>query len=484
MPMYHSSSRLPPLWLTQPTLDQLQQQIQNIQLITSQLSQKLNPRPHAYYGSLSFNNNRIGQNLRGYSRGKSRVVVNPCPREWHNRKDKLFTPTKQEQPMASSDPRKQPINPTPILSSSTTTPIPPTNPPPPVTSLPQFSQSTYSSPFVRATSDDFLNHHQTKPNKNVNFSALFQGPPPVYTTGEHGEFSGEHKGEYEEYEDYEDEQFSPVQGVRTFGAGPTFATTDPYVPHQRNKHHREFPRPDIPYPQPQPVNQNQRPTPRPRARMNAEGLPRRIERYNNQGGNQAGYQKSYQQGNQAGSSGSSSGNKEVTDKTLKSLATQVAQLASDMSEMKNGNGRLPSDTTINPQHQSSSSKNRNMHISAVSTLEDMDEEEENCKSAVQEETPPGRHRVQSSKNYFKMDARSSETIYGMKKPPKHVKHTFENGEFAKMREKDELGHIEKMGDTKQCWVATPKCGKEVTQGRWIHEVVIWGATTALLWNTL
>ncbi|KAD5961255.1 hypothetical protein E3N88_12728 [Mikania micrantha] len=238
-----------------------------------------------------------------------------------------------------------------------------------------------SSPFVRATSDDFLNHNQTKPNKNVNFSALFQGPSPVYTTGEHGEFSGEHEDEYEEYEDYENEQFSPVQGVRTFGAGPNFATTDPYVPHQRNQHHREFPRPDIPYPQPQPR----------KAQSQRRG---RHAQYNDQGGNQAGYHKSYQQGNQAGSSGSSGG----------SIGDVMEMLKAMQMEMK-----------------------------AESTARLQDKETE---------------------------ARSSETIYGMKKPPKHVKYDVENGEFVKTREKDELGYIEKMGDTKQFWVGNHKDSKD------------------------
>ncbi|KAD0397240.1 hypothetical protein E3N88_44333 [Mikania micrantha] len=108
------------------------------------------------------------------------------------------------------------------------------------------------SPFVRVTLDDFLNHRQVKPNKTVNFSVPFQGPPPVHTKSEQGELSGAHEDDYADYEDYDDEQFSPVYGAKTFGAGPTFATTGPYVPNRRNQHHREFPRPDIPYPQQQP----------------------------------------------------------------------------------------------------------------------------------------------------------------------------------------------------------------------------------------
>ncbi|KAD5802992.1 hypothetical protein E3N88_14352 [Mikania micrantha] len=79
-PVSQQPSSATPL-VTQPTLDQLQQQIQNIQLITSQLSQQLNPRPQAYYASRSFNNNRNGRNTRGYSRGTSRGAFNPRPRD-------------------------------------------------------------------------------------------------------------------------------------------------------------------------------------------------------------------------------------------------------------------------------------------------------------------------------------------------------------------------------------------------------------------
>ncbi|KAJ9566905.1 hypothetical protein OSB04_002871 [Centaurea solstitialis] len=51
----------------QPTLDQIQQQLQSIQLVASQLGYQLNPLPtqraHAYYGYRSFNNNRGGRDL-------------------------------------------------------------------------------------------------------------------------------------------------------------------------------------------------------------------------------------------------------------------------------------------------------------------------------------------------------------------------------------------------------------------------------------
>ncbi|KAJ0902932.1 putative transcription factor interactor and regulator CCHC(Zn) family [Helianthus annuus] len=69
----------------QPNLDQLQQQLQNIQLMASQLGYQLNPisspRPQAYYGSRSYNNNRGGRGSRGSSRGNSRGGFNNRPRD-------------------------------------------------------------------------------------------------------------------------------------------------------------------------------------------------------------------------------------------------------------------------------------------------------------------------------------------------------------------------------------------------------------------
>src|ERR1044071_2814149 len=111
----------------------------------------------------------------------------------------------------------------------------------------------------------------------------------------------------------------------------------------------------------------------------------------NQGGNQ-GYNNNYQRGyNQGGSSsnqGNSSGNQggdeslsskmdalmsmmkdanndikeikkgnEVRDKSHEALAKQVGQLAEEMAQWRGSTGKLPSDTTINPQHQGSSSTN-------------------------------------------------------------------------------------------------------------------------------
>ncbi|KAD7117883.1 hypothetical protein E3N88_05151 [Mikania micrantha] len=90
----------------------------------------------------------------------------------------------------------------------------------------------------------------------------------------------------------------------------------------------------------------------------------------------------------------------------------------------------------------------------------MKEEDEIWNSVVQDQTPPSRHGVQSMKEHTKVEARSSESTHGMKKPPKHVKHAFENGEFVKRRSKDEHEDTEKMGDKKWCWYDYNKNSKD------------------------
>ncbi|KAL8241068.1 hypothetical protein R6Q59_014423 [Mikania micrantha] len=47
-------------------------------------------------------------------------------------------------------------------------------------------------------------------------------------------------------------------------------------------------------------------------------------------------------------------------------------------------------------------------------------------------------RVENSKEHIKVKARSSKSLNGLKKPPKHIKHAYENGEFVNMRLKDEF----------------------------------------------
>ena len=57
---------------------------------------------------------------------------------------------------------------------------------------------------------------------------------------------------------------------------------------------------------------------------------------------------------------------EIRVKNHEGLAKQVAQLTEEFRESRRDPGKLPSDTTINSQHQQSSSKNiRGIHISAV-----------------------------------------------------------------------------------------------------------------------
>ncbi|XP_022014740.1 uncharacterized protein LOC110914242 [Helianthus annuus] len=59
----------------------------------------------------------------------------------------------------------------------------------------------------------------------------------------------------------------------------------------------------------------------------------------------------------------------MRDKSHEVLAKQVEQLAKEVAQMRGNVGKLPSDTTMNQKHQSSSTSNeRNVHISAVSLL--------------------------------------------------------------------------------------------------------------------
>ncbi|KAJ0544914.1 putative RNA-directed DNA polymerase [Helianthus annuus] len=67
---------------TSPSLEQLQQQLQHIQLAASQLGYQLHPnppQPQAYFGSRTFSNNRSGRNNRG--RGNSRGSFTPRSRD-------------------------------------------------------------------------------------------------------------------------------------------------------------------------------------------------------------------------------------------------------------------------------------------------------------------------------------------------------------------------------------------------------------------
>ena len=79
------------------------------------------------------------------------------------------------------------------------------------------------------------------------------------------------------------------------------------------------------------------------------------------------------------------------------MANQVAQLTEEFRESRRDPGKLPSDTTINPQHQQSSSKNtRGIHISVVSNSSD------SCEENDKNENEPGDKSQTSNKvNLFK-----------------------------------------------------------------------------------
>ncbi|XP_021991058.1 uncharacterized protein LOC110887797 [Helianthus annuus] len=67
---------------------------------------------------------------------------------------------------------------------------------------------------------------------------------------------------------------------------------------------------------------------------------------------------------------------EVRDKAIQALTTQMGQLATEMKELKQSSGKLPSDTTTNPTHQKKGSS-----VGQVSTLR-------NGKSYKKVDTPP------------------------------------------------------------------------------------------------
>ncbi|KAD7117464.1 hypothetical protein E3N88_04732 [Mikania micrantha] len=126
----------------------------------------------------------------------------------------------------------------------------------------------------------------------------------------------------------------------------------------------------------------------------------------NQNGNR-GYQRNYQtnhdQGSYLGTSETSNKDimdflkemkkaNEVRDKSVEALSKQVGQLAEEVAIYTNETGKLPSDTVVNPLHQSSTSKNK-----------------KKC-------------ALENSKEHIKVEARSSKSPNGLKKPPKHIKH--------------------------------------------------------------
>ncbi|XP_022011548.1 uncharacterized protein LOC110911259 [Helianthus annuus] len=99
---------------------------------------------------------------------------------------------------------------------------------------------------------------------------------------------------------------------------------------------------------------------------------------------------------------------EIRDKSHEALAKQVGQLAEEVAQMRGNIGKLPSDTTMNPKHQSSSTGNvRNVHISAVSLLSN-DELKDRC--------PPKDERWE----IFKQAKINLSLLDDIKKVPAHV----------------------------------------------------------------
>ncbi|XP_022024647.1 uncharacterized protein LOC110924982 [Helianthus annuus] len=59
---------------------------------------------------------------------------------------------------------------------------------------------------------------------------------------------------------------------------------------------------------------------------------------------------------------------EVRDKSSAAMQKQLRQLAEDIAQLRRDLGKLPSTTTVNPQHQSSSSATKNARVNQVSVL--------------------------------------------------------------------------------------------------------------------
>ncbi|KAI3819745.1 hypothetical protein L1987_13593 [Smallanthus sonchifolius] len=60
---------------------------------------------------------------------------------------------------------------------------------------------------------------------------------------------------------------------------------------------------------------------------------------------------------------------EVHDKSIQVFTTQMEQIATEVADLRNNSGKLPSDTQTNPSHQASRSKNtKSSHLGKVSTL--------------------------------------------------------------------------------------------------------------------
>ncbi|KAF5763909.1 putative nucleotidyltransferase, Ribonuclease H [Helianthus annuus] len=193
----------------------------------------------------------------------------------------------------------------------------------------------------------------------------------------------------------------------------------------------------------------------------------------NQGGyqqgipQQQGYSRNFQQGQSQnqGQASSSQGNansegstkldeilgilkgvvqeQEVQGKTVGSLTQQVGQLAEEVAIRRPG--KLPSDTTINPQHQGSSSKsNKNAHVNEEDNntkeknfvydrdaLEEirsmMDDECPEVVMAIEEKRPPWTVQVESLPDHIDTKLKPSleeSPKVELKELPKHLKYAF------------------------------------------------------------
>ncbi|KAI3795000.1 hypothetical protein L1987_37643 [Smallanthus sonchifolius] len=125
---------------------------------------------------------------------------------------------------------------------------------------------------------------------------------------------------------------------------------------------------------------------------NFQGASQKNSSYQNHQQGGGGYQRnSYNQGDDPVNSKldaimnvmkESDKKNEMRDKSFAAMERQVGQLAEEVAQIKKDKGKLPSDTTLNPSHQGSSSKNA--YFSAVSTHRDGEESDSEDECELEE----------------------------------------------------------------------------------------------------
>ncbi|XP_022004242.1 homeobox protein 2-like [Helianthus annuus] len=115
---------------------------------------------------------------------------------------------------------------------------------------------------------------------------------------------------------------------------------------------------------------------------------------------------------------------EIRDKAHEALAKQVGQLAEEMAQIRGSMGKLPSDTTVNPKHQGSSSRN----TCEVEVERSIDEEVKSLEVlVVREGKPSWTHQVESLPESIDTKLKPSlvePPEVELKALPKHLKYAY------------------------------------------------------------